>query len=40
MLGMHLNIREAVQKDKQSTKSLKWKKEKARKTMKEGTKPI
>ena len=27
MVGKHLNIHKAIRKDKQSTKSLKWKKE-------------
>ena len=36
MLGKHLNHREAIWKDKQSTKSLKWKKENGAKNY-EGT---
>ena len=36
MLGKHLNIRKGLRKDKQSTKSLKWKKENGAKNY-EGT---
>ena len=36
MLGKHLNTREAIRKDKQATKSLKWKKESGAKNY-EGT---